>query len=263
MKNEVCLYLDGQSMLVDGEYLYTEGVSLDLIANKLPSNVNFDDVKTLGWTSNMGLPQKGFISLADGSLFVFGEDKYNDYIQPYVDIWQAKQDEQQQEQEKAKVEWNKFENRQARAIEVIRADYARAQSDGFMRSSLGFDADISPSSTATLLGTQTNLVATQSTKSTETPTTAFFDFNGYRHDLDADQVQVLICEINYAQNHLRVQKHRFKTAVTATTDNESLNTCLATCLFTALDFSRAAEEGTPAELPIEQPKTIQERVAAR
>lgn len=263
MKNIVYVGLKDGIVSVENESFPIKNLSADLIKKYLPENIEPADIGGISWCLN-DPTQTVFNTYHNGDFrFDVAEENYNKFIKPYVDIWQAKQDEQQQEQEKAKVEWNKFENRQARAIEVIRADYARAQSDGFMRSSLGFDADISPSSTATLLGTQTNLVATQSTKSTETPTTAFFDFNGYRHDLDADQVQVLICEINYAQNHLRVQKHRFKTAVTATTDNESLNTCLATCLFTALDFSRAAEDGTPAELPIEQPKTIQERVDAR
>lgn len=228
MKNEVCIYLDGQSMLVDGEYLYTDGVSLDLIINKLPSNVNFDDVKTLGWTSNMGLPQKGFISLADGSLFVFGEDKYNDYIQPYVDIWQAKQDEQQQEQEKAKAEYNRFENRQARALIKLNEDFAMAGERAHIKSSLGFTADANSTANENVNGLLITI---------GDGTVQFCDNNNQFHKLNKAQLETLRSEIIQNGQSLYAQKWKYRTAIESCGDNDQLDSVISSIQFTYLDFS--------------------------
>lgn len=231
MKNEVCIYLDGQSMSVDGEYLYVNGVSLDLIIDKLPSDVNFDDVKTLGWSSNMGLPQKGFIILADGSPFVFGEDKYNDYIQPYVDIWQAQKDEQQQEQEKAEAEWNKFENRQARALTQLNQDFATAAERAHVKSSLGFTADANSTANENVNGLLITIGE---------GTVQFCDYYNQFHELNKAQLETLQSEIIQNGQNLYAQKWQYRQAIESCGDNDQLDSVVSSIQFTYLDFSASA-----------------------
>ena len=263
MKNEVNIYFDVQAIQVDGRYLPIQGVSLTLIIDTLPSDVDFSGVKNMGWSSNMGLPKKGYIALSNGSPFMFDEDKYADYIQPYVDLWQAEIDRLEQEQQAAKEEYAKFENRKERALDTIQSDYEAVLSRGFVRTSLGFDADIKPDSTATLLGTQTGLVYASRALDvgSEAPRTVFRDFYGLKRELDAVQVERLICEINGAQNYIRELKYKFKDQIKGTFDNDSLNAVIKDLAYSTLDYSNLDEQGNPAVLPfVESPKSILERI---
>ncbi len=249
MKNEVQIYFDGQIINVNGELLNISPISLDLILNKLPTDVDFSNTKSMGWSDNMGLSQKGFISLGDGTSFTFDEGKYNDCIQPYVDIWQAEKDRIQQEQEEAEREYQKFENRKDRALQAIRNDYQSVLAQGFVRTSLGLDADISPDSTATLLGTEVALSRQIRLKEAENPTTPFRDFYDIVHELNQTQIELVIVQINRVQNHLRESKNTFLTNIKNTYDNTSLDEVIAQCIFTTLDYSNLDEQGQPTILP--------------
>lgn len=260
MKNEVNIYFDISAISVDMDQLQIQGVSLSLIIDKLPSDVDFNGVKTMSWSDNTGLPQKGYISLSNGTPFLFGEDKYADYIQPYVDLWQAEKDRLEQEQIEAEQEYAKFENRKERALNTIQADYEAILDRGFVRTSLGFDADISPDSSATLIGSQINLVNIARIREGETPKTIFRDFYGLKRELDAVQVERLICEINGVQNYIRELKYTFKGAVKETFDNESLNACIETCVYSTLDYSNLDESGNPTVLPFVESKSIKDRI---
>lgn len=258
MKNEVNIYFDTSAISVDNDYLPIQGVSLSLIINKLPSDVDFNGVKVMAWSDNTGLPQKGYISLSNGTPFLFGEDKYNDYIQPYVDLWQAEKDRLEQEQIEAEQEYAKFENRKERALDSLVDDYHDALAKGFVRTSMGFDADISPNSVATL--SATNITLSRNILSEEAPKTVFRDFYGLKRELNQVQVELLICQINAAQNHIRELKYTFKTKVKESHDNESLNAALDTCVYSTLDFSNLSEDGKPTVMPFEQVSTYVDRI---
>ena len=262
MKNEVNVYFNISAIQVDGEQFIISGVSLSLIIDKLPSDVDFSGVKSLSWSENTGLPKKGVIPLSDGSPFMFGEEKYNDYIQPYVDIWQTEKDRLEQEQQQAHEEFAKFENRKERALTAITDDYHNALEKAFVRTSLGFDADINPDSVATLLGTQTSLAYTTRTlaEDAEPPKTVFRDFYGLKRELDVVQVELLICQINAAQNHIRELKYEFKDQIKNTGDNDGLNAVIEGCNYSTLDFTQLDEAGKPAVLPFVSAASIKERI---
>lgn len=156
------------------------------------------------------------------------------------------------------LEYLKFENRKERAFTTITEDYHGALEGGFVRTSMGFDADISPDSVATL--SATNIALNRNILAEESPKTVFRDFYGLKRELDKVQVELLICQINAAQNHIRELKYTFKTKVKESYDNESLNAALDTCVYSTLDFSKLSEDGKPTVMPFEQVSTYVDRI---
>lgn len=258
MKNQVFIYFRGSAIDVEGQFLRFDGVVPDLILDKLPSEIDSTKIDNISWKKDV--PNECCFYMTDGGVHHFTEDKYNDYIQPYVDLWQAEKDRLEQEQIEAEQEYAKFENRKERALDSIVNDYHNALEKGFVRTSLGFDADISPDSVATL--SATNLSLNRNILAEEPPKTVFRDFYGLKRELDKVQVELLICQINAAQNHIRELKYAFKTKVKETHDNDSLNTALDTCVYSTLDFSNLTVEGKPSIMPFEQPSTYVERIDA-
>lgn len=260
MKNKVMVWFDGyKSVEVDGKDLPIANLSISTIQDKLPSDLEPNKILGIDW--NMSVDNKICFGLNDGSPRIFEADRYDDFIQPYVNLWQAEKDRLEQEQIEAEQEYAKFENRKERALNTIQADYEAVLERGFVRTSLGFDADISPDSSATLMGTQINLVYTMRTMSEgEPPKTVFRDFYGLKRELDVVQVERLICEINGAQNYIRELKYQFKGAVKETFDNASLNTCIETCVYSTLDYSNLDEFGKPTVLPFVESKSIKDRI---
>lgn len=123
---------------------------------------------------------------------------------------------------------------------------------------VSFDADISPDSVATL--SATNLALNRNILAEEAPKTIFRDFYGLKRELDKVQVELLICQINAAQNHIRELKYTFKDKIKNTIDNESLNAALDTCAYSTLDFSKLSEDGKPTVMPFEQVSTYVDRI---
>lgn len=167
----------------------------------------------------------------------------------------------EQENEVAQQEYLKFENRKERALDYIVNDYHTALEKGFVRTSLGFDADISPDSVATL--SATNLALNNNILAEEAPKTVFRDFYGLKRELDKVQVELLICQINLAQNHIRELKYTFKDKIKNTGDNDGLNLALEECVYSTLDFSNLADDGTPSVMPFEQVSTYVDRIDTR
>lgn len=248
MKNQVFIYFRGSAIDVDGQFLQFDGVVPDLIIDKLPSEIDPINIDNISWKKDV--PNECCFYMTTGEGHHFTEDKYNDYIQPYVDLWQTEKDRLEQEQIQAQQEYSKFENRKERALDSIVNDYHTALEKGFVRTSLGFDADISPDSVATL--SATNLSLNRNILAEEPPKTVFRDFYGLKRELDKVQVELLICQINIAQNHIRELKYEFKSKVKETFDNESLNTALDACVYSTLDFSNLSETNKPTVIPFEQ-----------
>ena len=242
---EVIISFNVQRISVDKES-FELSLSKDLL-KAVPTDVALDDVEEIWWN----VSGTSCFMLAGGTPVFFAEDKYEDYVKPFADIWQAEKDKRTQEQLVLEQNYAKYENRKARAIKIIRADYDNAAEYGFVRTSLGFDADISPKSSATLAGTQASLAYAVTTLSNGEPKTDFLDFNSIEHELDVTQVGRLIYEINYAQNYIRGLKHTFKTKINdETADNESLNAVLETCIYNTLDFSKLDDAGNPTALSL-------------
>ena len=186
------------------------------------------------------------------------DEDWETCVKPFADQWQTEKDRLEQEKQQAQEEHAKFENRKERALESLVTDYHGALEGGFVRTSMGFDADISPDSVATL--SATNIALNRNILAEEAPKTVFRDFYGLKRELDKVQVELLICQINAAQNHIRELKYTFKTKVKESHDNESLNAALDTCVYSTLDFSNLAEDGKPSVMPFEQASTYVDRI---
>lgn len=234
MKNEVFIYLDGNAISVDGNFLSVNGISLDLIIDKLPTDVNFEGARTIGWSSNVGLPEKGYITLANGTPFVFGEDKYNDYIQPYVNIWQAKKDEQDQQQQEAEAEYNRFENRQARALVQLNKDFETAAQRAHIKSSLGFEVDANSTANENVNGLLITIGS---------GTVDFCDYYNQFHELNKAQLETLQSEIIQNGQSLYAQKWQYRTAIENCGNNDQLDAVLETIEFTYMDFTPQTDQG--------------------
>lgn len=259
MKNYVYVGFRDRVISVDREGLRMT-VPTDLIKDVVPENVKAEELSSITWDKSAD--KQTFFNMNNGAIIFFDstEENYNKWVKPYVDLWQAEKDRLEQEQIQAQQEYAKFENRKERALDSIVNDYHSALEKGFVRTSLGFDADISPDSVATL--SATNLSLNRNILAEEPPKTVFRDFYGLKRELDKVQVELLICQINAAQNHIRELKYAFKTKVKETHDNDSLNTALDTCVYSTLDFSNLTVEGKPSIMPFEQPSTYVERIDA-
>lgn len=189
------------------------------------------------------------------------DEDWETCVKPFADQWQAEKDRLEQEQAQAEEEYRKFENRKERALDYIANDYHSALERGFVRTSMGFDADISPDSVATL--SATNLALNNNILVEEAPKTVFRDFYGLKRELDKVQVELLICQINLAQNHIRELKYTFKDKIKNTDDNDGLNLALEECVYSTLDFSNLAENGKPSVMPFEQVSTYVDRIDTR
>lgn len=259
MKNYVEINFSIKHVKVDNEQgLFPLNISTSLIKNPPENKDNIDEII---WDESLN-----FNPVSKGTLFykngggniLFDETKYADWVQPFVAIFEAEKDRIEQEQQQAQEEYAKFENRKERALTQITDDYHSVLERGFVRTSLGFDADISPESVATLLGTQINLAYTARTlgEESEVPKTVFRDFYGLKRELDVVQVERLVCEINGAQNHIRELKYKFKDQVKNTGDNDGLNAVIEQCVYSTLDYTT----GEPVELPFVSTHSIKDRI---
>lgn len=210
-------------------------LSIDTIKNNLPDNIKNSEIYGITWFLNDN-GQTGFNTVNDGFyLFEPTEENYNKYCKPYADIWQEIKDKIEQEQAAAEEEYQKFTNRQIRAYSAINSNYADALKTSYVNTSLGYAADISAESTATLLGTKLNF------DNGTINSTTFVDYHDIDRNINAEQLNSIISEINLTQTHLRNQKQDFIQQVKDTHDNDSLNAVLAQCKFTTLDFNSDVE----------------------
>lgn len=258
MKNTANVDFVVKAISVNDDVLFLSSATIDVIKDVLPETVENKTIGYIMWFANN--PSQTCFATENGEAILFepNEENYNKWVKPYVDIWQAEKDRLEQEQIQAQQEYAKFENRKERALDKIVGDYHSTLANGFVRTSMGFDADISPDSVATL--SATNLALNRNLLAEESPKTVFRDFYGLERTLDKVQVELLICQINAAQNHIRELKYAFKTKVKETYDNDSLNTVLDTCVYSTLDFSKPTGEGKPSVMPFEQPSTYVERI---
>ena len=228
MKNEVFVYLKGQAISVDGEHLPVGGVSLNLIKDVLPNTTDFNNASVVGWASNLGLPEKGYIALANGTPFVFDEVKYSDIVQPYVDLWQAEKDRLDAEQAAREAEYNSFEATQARALSKLNTDFEKAKEEAYVTSSLGFKADANSTANENVNG----LLVTVGDG-----TVSFCDYNNEFHELNKSQLETLRSEIISNAQSLYTQKWTYRTAIEQCETNEQIEEALAQVKFTYEDFA--------------------------
>ena len=231
MKNIVYVGLKDGIVSVENESFPIKNLSADLIKKYLPENIEPADIGGISWCLN-DPTQTVFNTYHNGDFrFNVAEENYNKFIKPYVDIWQAKQDEQQQEQEKAEAEYNRFENRQARALTQLNQDFATATERAHIKSSLGFTADANSTANENVNGLLITI---------GDGTVQFCDNNNQFHKLNKAQLETLRAEIIQNGQNLYAQKWKYRTAIEACSDNDQLDAVISSIQFTYLDFSASA-----------------------
>lgn len=234
MKNTVSVWFSPMGITVDGEtIMFTSNVTVDLIAEKLPDDLNPTEISGLDW--NVKSENQVSLLIKNGTSRKFDSDKYDDYIKPYVDIWQAEKDRLEQEQEEAEAEWNKFENRKARALTQLNVDFETVKDRAHLKSSLGFEADANSTAKENVQG----LI-----EEVGDGTVQFCDYYNQFHELNKSQFETLKSEINQNGQALYAQKWQYRTAIEQCSDNEGLDQVVAGIEFTYMDFTPPAEEPT-------------------
>ena len=228
MKNTVSVWFAPMAITVDGEIIsFTSNVTIDLIANNLPDDLDPTKINGINW--NVMSENNIYFMLKGGSVRKFDSDKYNDYIQPYVGIWQAEKDRLEQEQEEAEAEWNKFENRKARALTQLNVDFETVKEHAHLKSTLGFEADANPTAKENVQG----LI-----EEVGDSTVQFCDYYNQFHELNKSQLETLKSEINQNGQALYAQKWQYRTAIEQCSDNEGLDQVVAGIEFKYKDFTQ-------------------------
>lgn len=231
MDKSMYVHFNDKAISVNEEVLWFDEVPKNLVADVLPENIAVDNLTNIVWMVNNS-PSSYFV-LDDGSVIFFDttEENYNKYIKPYADLWQAKNDQQQQEQKEAEAEYNRFENRQARALTQLNHDFATATERAHVQSSLGFTIDANSTAKENVNG----LLITVGDG-----TVQFCDNNNQFHKLNKAQLETLLAEIIQNGQNLYAQKWKYRTAIEACSDNDQLDAVISSIQFTYLDFSASA-----------------------
>lgn len=231
MDKSVYVHFNDKAISVNEEVLWFDEVPKNLVADVLPENIAVDNLTNIVWMVNNS-PSSYFV-LDDGSVIFFDttEENYNKYIKPYADLWQAKNDKQQQEQKEAEAEYNRFENRQARALTQLNKDFATATERAHVNSSLGFTVDANSTANENVNGLLITI---------GDGTVQFCDNNNQFHKLNKAQLETLRAEIIQNGQNLYAQKWKYRTAIEACSDNDQLDAVISSIQFTYLDFSASA-----------------------
>ena len=198
-----------------------------------------DKIQSIIWDKNR--PEQTCLTFSEAiddtgtNLLFFGEEKYNDWVKPYVDLWQAKKDQQQQEQEEAEAEYNRFENRQARALTHLNEDFETVKDRAHLRSSLGFTIDANSTAKENVQGLIEEVGES---------TVQFCDYYNQFHELNKSQLETLKSEINKNGQALYAQKWQYRTAIENCTDNEGLDAVTEIIEFTYMDFTPTGDSET-------------------
>lgn len=227
MKNKISIWLDGYtSISVDGDHLHIEGLTIETIADKLPDNI--DPAKVTGIDYNILEEGKITFSTVTGEPFIFDSDRYNDFIQPYVDIWQAEKDRIEQEEQDEEAEYQKFENRQARALVQLNQDFEKVKERSHIKSSLGFTVDANQTANENVNGLLVTI---------GDGTAQFCDYYNQFHEVNKADLETLQNEIIQNAQNLYQQKWVYRTQIENCTNNEGLDAVLEAINFTYMDFS--------------------------
>ena len=166
---------------------------------------------------------------SDGRGVLIDESEYDNYVQPFVDLWQAKKDEQEQQQQQEQEDWEKFENCQSRALTQLNEDFETAKQRAHLKSSLGFTIDANSTAKENVQGLIEEVGES---------TVQFCDYYNQFHELNKSQLETLKSEINQNGQALYSQKWQYRTAIEQCSDYESLDQVVAGIEFTYMDFTQ-------------------------
>lgn len=233
MENKVSVDFDRNAIAVNNEVFWFDSVNIDTIQNVLPDNVK--DKTIIEVRSLPSLNRIEFLfNDSSAETFPLIEENYNNWVKPYADMWQAEKDRLEQEQEEAEAEWNKFENRQARALTQLNADFETVKERSHLKSSLGFEVDANQTANENVNGLLITIGE---------GTCQFCDYYNQFHELNKSQLETLQSEIIQNAQSLYAQKWQYRTAIEQCSDNEGLDQVVAGIEFTYMDFTQTGDTG--------------------
>lgn len=229
---------------VNGEYYYKSKYQNDfdeldfsdtLIKNEIDKlnldegNIGDGELGTIELNKNE--PTLTRINFTTGYSYMYEatEENYNKYIKPYTDIWQQVKDRKDQEEEEIEKEYNKFENRQKRALAQLNQDFEDVKNRAHIFSSLGFKSDADSTANENITG----LLLTIGDS-----TIQFCDYYNEFHTLNKSQLTTLQNEIIQNAQSLYAQKWQFRTAIENATDNNTLDQAVSQINFTYMNFKQ-------------------------
>ena len=154
---------------------------------------------------------------------------WEEVIKPFTDQWQAEKDRIEQEQQEEEAEWNKFENKKARALTQLNQDFETTKQRAHIVSSLGFTADANSTANENITG----LIRVMA----DDETRQFCDYYNNFHSVNKEQLHTLQEEIIKNAQNLYNQKWTLRTAIDNATNDEQLIAAVESINFTYADFS--------------------------
>ena len=231
-----------KSIAANNEYFYKNEYQNDFgdldfndesIKDVLPDldvgNVGDKAISTIGWDKNNVALTRICFRTGYVYLYEITEENYNKYIKPYADIWQQVKDRKDQEQEEIEKEYNKFENRQKRALTQLNRDFEDVKEKAYIKSSLGFTSDADSTANENITG----LLLTIGDS-----TIQFCDYYNEFHALNKSQLTTLQNEIIQNAQSLYTQKWQYRTAIENATDNSTLDEAVSQINFTYMSFKQ-------------------------
>ena len=229
MNENICVDFLMHSVGVRADYVFSDSVSLMLIQSKLPENIKDKVINFIVWdTTN---PSQTAFNLSNGSAILFEstQENFNNYVKPFVDLWQAEKDRITQQTQEAQAEYNKFENRQARALNQLSDLFEQAKLNARVRSSLGFDIDANQTANENITGLLVTI---------GNGTTQFCDYNNQFHEVNKADLETIQTEIIQNAQYLYQQKWSYRTQIEECTDGDALDEILAQIEFKYKDFTQ-------------------------
>lgn len=178
---------------------------------KLPTGVDANEIIEIWWNVS---GQCSYQIKGESTANHFGEEHYDDYVKPYVDLWQAEKDKLEKERQEAEAEYNSFPNVKARKLDGLNAAHETAESDAHVFSSLGFEIDANDRANRDVEGILRTI---------GDGTTMFCDYNNEFHELNKAQVETLQVEIIQNAQALYAQKWAYRTQVEAAENVDELD----------------------------------------
>lgn len=224
MKKSVYIWFKfDPAVRVGNDPLSISDVSPSLIKSEINEPEKLDMIQYNGEGSTIDL------CYSDGRGVLVDETEYENYVKPYVDLWQAEKDRLEKEEQEAQAEYNKFENRQARALTTLNTEFEQAKTDAHLTSSLGFEIDANQTANENITGLLVTI---------GNATTQFCDYNNVFHEVNKADLETMQTEIIQNAQYLYQQKWSYRTQIEECTDGDALDEILAQIEFRYKDFTQ-------------------------
>lgn len=224
MKKSVYIWFKfDPAVRVGNDPLSISDVSPSLIKSEVNEPEKLDMIQYNGEGSTIDL------CYSDGRGVLVDETEYENYVKPYVDLWQAEKDRLEKEEQEEQAEYNKFENRQARALTTLNTEFEQAKTDAHLTSSLGFEIDANQTANENITGLLVTI---------GNGTTQFCDYNNVFHEVNKADLETMQTEIIQNAQYLYQQKWSYRSQIEECTDGDALDEILAQIEFEYKDFTQ-------------------------